>query len=99
MPGISLQKVADTAGYVTSLAVDSSDRLWYSTRDGGIYRLEAIPALLTKTPLSTVTVPDEMLSFRPIPGYSATTTAPKGRWFFTPKRSSFARTSSRSVPT
>lgn len=39
-PGMALEKVADTAGYVTSLAFDSSDRLWYSTRDGGIYRLD-----------------------------------------------------------
>ena len=37
---MSLEKMADTQGYVTSLAVDSFDRLWYSTGDGGIHRLE-----------------------------------------------------------
>lgn len=40
VPGMSLEKVAGTAGFVTSLTVDRTDRLWYSTRDGGIYRLD-----------------------------------------------------------
>lgn len=40
VPGMRLEKVADTVGYLTSLAFDSQDRLWYSTSDGGIYRLD-----------------------------------------------------------
>ena len=49
VPGMRLVKVASTEGFVTSLAFDSSNRLWYSTTDGGIYRLdEDTSVLLTR---------------------------------------------------
>ncbi|HKR64251.1 MAG TPA: PQQ-dependent sugar dehydrogenase [Thermoanaerobaculia bacterium] len=41
-----LTRVAATAGFVTSLAIDSRNRLWYSTTDGGIYRIEGTDSVL-----------------------------------------------------
>lgn len=46
VPGMRLTRVAATAGFVTSLAIDSRNRLWYSTTDGGIYRIEGTDSVL-----------------------------------------------------
>ena len=46
VPGMRLSKIAATEGFVTSLAFDSHNRLWYSTTDGGIYRLEGANSVL-----------------------------------------------------
>lgn len=46
VPGMRLVKVASTEGFATSLAFDSRDRLWYSTTDGGIYRLDGSASVL-----------------------------------------------------
>ncbi len=46
VPGIRLTRVAAADGFVTSLAFDSRDRLWYSTTDGGIYRVEGERSIL-----------------------------------------------------
>lgn len=46
VPGMRLMRVAATAGFITSLAIDSRNRLWYSTTDGGIYRLEGTESVL-----------------------------------------------------
>lgn len=46
VPGMRLARIAATEGFVTSLAFDSRNRLWYSTTDGGIYRLEATHSVL-----------------------------------------------------
>lgn len=46
VPGMRLMRVAATAGFITSLAIDSRNRLWYSTTDGGIYRLEGTNSVL-----------------------------------------------------
>lgn len=46
VPGIRLSRVAAADGFVTSLAVDSRDRLWYSTTDGGIYRVHGEESIL-----------------------------------------------------
>ena len=46
VPGMRLTRIAATAGFVTSLAFDSRNRLWYSTTDGGVYRLEGVSSIL-----------------------------------------------------
>ena len=46
VPGIHLMKVASTDGFVSSLAFDSRNRLWYSTTDGGIYRVDGSASVL-----------------------------------------------------
>lgn len=46
VPGMRLTRIAATDGFVTSLAFDSHNRLWYSTTDGGIYRLAGATSIL-----------------------------------------------------
>lgn len=46
VPGMRLANVASTEGFLTSLAFDSNNRLWYSTTDGGIYRLDGSSSVL-----------------------------------------------------
>ena len=46
VPGIRLARVASTEGFLSSLAFDSRSRLWYSTTDGGIYRVEGSASVL-----------------------------------------------------
>lgn len=41
LPGFRLEQVANTAGFLTSIAFDSEDRLHYTTYDGGVFRLES----------------------------------------------------------
>lgn len=46
VPGMRLARIAATEGFVTSLAFDSRNRLWYSTTDGGVYRLDGVGSVL-----------------------------------------------------
>lgn len=46
VPGMRLTKITATDGFVTSLAIDSQKRLWYSTTDGGIYRIGGSGSIL-----------------------------------------------------
>ncbi|MHB0972512.1 MAG: PQQ-dependent sugar dehydrogenase [Thermoanaerobaculia bacterium] len=40
LPGISVETIAETNGFLTSLVIDSQNRIVYSATDGGIFRLE-----------------------------------------------------------
>lgn len=46
VPGMRLTTVASTEGFLTSLAFDSTNRLWYSTTDGAVYRLDGSNSVL-----------------------------------------------------
>lgn len=49
VPGMHFVRIAKTEGFLTSIAFDSRNRLWYSTTDGRIYRLDgATSTFLTR---------------------------------------------------
>jgi glucose/arabinose dehydrogenase len=40
LPGISVEKIIETNGFLTSIIIDSHNAILYSTTDGGIFRLD-----------------------------------------------------------
>jgi glucose/arabinose dehydrogenase len=40
LPGFRMEKLVSSSGFVSSLAVDHDDRIYYSTTAGGVFRLE-----------------------------------------------------------
>lgn len=41
LPGVRVELVANTSGFLTSIALDASGAMFYSTREGGIFRLHS----------------------------------------------------------
>jgi aldose sugar dehydrogenase len=46
LPGFRVQKLADTLGFASSLAVDSKNTIYYTTTSGNIYRLSGAGSVL-----------------------------------------------------
>ena len=50
LPGFHVQLVQGTPGFVTALAVDSQGTLYFSTKNGDIFRAGAVPAVVAHVP-------------------------------------------------
>jgi aldose sugar dehydrogenase len=55
LPGFRVEKVADAAGFITSIAFDGAGRVFYSVTDGEIYRLdEEASTLIATVPTASI---------------------------------------------
>lgn len=60
LPGFALEQVAKTAGFVSSIALTSSGRVYYTTTSGGIFRIDGATSVQVAT-VDTVAVSDSGL--------------------------------------
>ena len=60
LPGFRVEKIAPSAGFVTSVAFDSQNRLYYSVRTGGIFRLDGTESVQVAA-VETASVGNEAL--------------------------------------
>ena len=55
LPGFSVHKIADTEGFVTSIAFDGEGRIFYSASEGEVFRLDGDKSILVaKLPTASI---------------------------------------------